>query len=362
MRVLEGSTGREDLERRIEYHYWLERGARSPPTLFLYPLVCADDPLEAISSVSERDPKFVAHVQRVDGHLHRIDFERTWGGKQVASTAFLVTRSSGNFIISEEPDLSVLEGLIGRLDPEVSTVPVNSRDLLAIASSMAQSFSGFSFDVYRLTARRPGKQTIQAFIDVTLAQLRQYVDDGFWIDRMKIRVRSGDEVVLDFAVTRAGRLEFLVGNFQLFGEKILDPLLQVGNDKLAFYSDRGRRLGASIEIRPIAINGALEAKLDAKIASKLISQIKKFPRISYAVVHSGNPMLLVHIVDERDGSGYDIAAVEERVYIVPTFDSTPSALVRARELVYKTFKEGQVEDYYARQPEPELGRILSGVA
>ncbi len=363
MSILENTKGRADLERRLEFHYWLERRKRPPPPLYLYPITLTTEAADVLEDVFLRDPKFHARIARLDPELQRIDFERRWGGKLVKSSAYLLSRKNGNVVVSDDTNQSPLRGLIERLNPDLATIPLNSKDLFDVSIRIAQTLPDFETEVYRLTVRLPGRQTIQAYNDVTRDQIQEYSDKGYSVERIKTRVRNNSERLLDFAVTRNGFVEFFEGKFDALSTIILEPLLQLATAKLRFYSNRGRQMEAvTPAIRPISLIQVMPGPLDLSIAAKLIERIKRSPRISYAIVHAGNPMLLVHILDERDGSGYDIAAAEDRVFIVPALDTSPSALVRARELVYRTFREGQVEDYYEHNLEPNLGSIpLAGV-
>src|SRR5207253_1246407 len=116
-------------------------------------------------------------------------------------------------------------GLISRLDPLVMTAGVNSRDLLNLARRVTNSLGGFECEVYYLTAKKPGKQTIQAYDNVNLQQMEDYVDRGYWLERLKFMVHRDSERILDFGVERSGRLEFYQGNYRALEVAILSPLL-----------------------------------------------------------------------------------------------------------------------------------------
>jgi hypothetical protein len=351
-------SGYEEFEKRVEYHYWLNRGTAPAPALHGYVLAGLNNPAEAIENVSTRDPKFEASIVPVDSRLSMIHFKRRWGGKRIESIAILLRYDEGYVIFSEERKQRPLSGLVSRLDPLVTTVRVNSRDLLNLARRVAKSLSGFDCEVYYLAAKKPGKQTIQAYDNVNLEQMEEYVDRGYWLERLKFRVHHGSERILDFGFERNGRLEFYEGNYRALQSAILSPLLLAGNAKLGFYSERGNSLeGTPEHSRPIAILKSLDKPLGKHEASVLIKQIRGVARLSHAVVHAGNPMLLVHVVDEEDGSAYDIAGTDDRIFIVPTFAVTASALVRARELVFKALREGIVEDYYDKRPEPGIESV-----
>lgn len=353
--MIENVSSYAEFEKKMEYDYWLSRGTRTPHRMFFYPLVGTLDPSEAFAAASERDPKFSATVTPCDSKLSHVAFGRRWGGQQVSAHALILRLERGSVVASDDAQQRPLSGLIDRLDPLISSVHVNSRDLLNLARKVAVAFKGFDCEVYYLAARKPGKQTIQAYENVNLDQMTNYVEEGYWIERLKFRVSREAEVILDFGVERSGRVGFYEGNFDGLRSAVLGPLLSVGVAKLEFYSSRGRTPdGKRLTPRPLTIKSALDVALDKRIASLLIKHIRKFPKLSYAVVHAGNPMLQVHIVDEEDGSAYDIAGTDDRIFLVPTMSVTPSALVRARELVFRALREGVVEDYYEQRPEPAI--------
>jgi len=363
LRILEDLGGVDDLERRIESIYWFQRPHRVEHPLHFYPIIARANPAELMSNVSSHDPKFAAKITRLDDRLIKIDFRRRWGGRVLSSTAFLLSIPDGNVILSEDAKQVLLTGMISRLDPELSIVSMNSRDLLSLVERVRVAFEGLSCEVYYLTARQPRKQTIQAYNNVHLDQMREYVESGYWIERMKVRVRRDLETLFEFAVSRHGVVELYHGMFGAFRGVVLDSLLEAGHAKVTFYSNRGREPTGHLErTRPITIRSVLDRPLDKKVAKRLLEQIARFPKISYAIVHAGNPILLVHVVDDQDGSGYDIASTDTNVYIVPTFSATPSALMRAKDLVYSAFKEGVVEDYYEGNQEPSISATTSPVS
>ena len=130
-------------------------------------------------------------------------------------------------------------------------------------------------------------------------------------DYLKLRISDKGEITL-----YKGPLEKFYGHF------VLGFIKKAINFK-GFMSNRERRMDkGSIIVRPISVSFRKELNMgDIKIVKEGL--MKKYLS---AVIHAGNPVLMMQVTDKKDGSSFDIFASGKKLKITPLLKSSPASL------------------------------------
>lgn len=357
MGILEKVDRSEELIRRIDVVYRLGKQDIHIRPLNIF-LVLSEEDISIFSEVNAIDKKFEATVTQIDGCLYRINYSRTWGGEKFVSYAHIITSEIGWLIISDERKTSPLEGLLRRLYPNITPAYMKSSNFVGLIEFIEKSLN-LVVDIYFMTARRPGEQTLSTFKNITLDQMSDYISKSYLVDKIKIKVMSNDLMIFDCLISRDGTSCFSAGDFTFFKDKILTKFLEIGRQKLNFYEKRGPILEHGvIMVKPVEIQ--LEGALTPELLKELSVAVEKLSDISVATIHRGNPIFLAHIIDHSDGSVFDISATEKSIFLTPVLETSGASLLRFSEQLCKNFREGVARDYRDKHEEPQLKSFTSG--
>jgi hypothetical protein len=83
-------------------------------------------------------------------------------------------------------------------------------------------------------------------------------------------------------------------------------------------------------------------KLTLKDFAVLSTHIAK-SSYSTAVIHSGNPWLILNALDRGDGSSFDIFGYTPEIQIIPASKASPESLMRLLNSIYEIFPLMKVE-------------------
>ena len=138
------------------------------------------------------------------------------------------------------------------------------------------------------------------------------------------------------------------GAFELFSRTIIDPMVKLAHDRLAFFGNRDR-LATSFEgPRPIKIRYDFDIFKNADQTRKLLLTMKSFKHGTCSVLHA-NPYLHVSLVDNYDNSSADVwVLAKSEVLIVPQIKTSAAALKRVVNHIFEDFREGTIAEESAR--------------
>jgi hypothetical protein len=68
---------------------------------------------------------------------------------------------------------------------------------------------------------------------------------------------------------------------------------------------------------------------------------------STAILHSGNPWLLLNVIDRNDGSSFDIFGYSPEIQIIPSNKASPESLMRLIFTIYQIFPLMQITEITA---------------
>ena len=107
-----------------------------------------------------------------------------------------------------------------------------------------------------------------------------------------------------------------------------------------FYSNKERRvINGEAKIFPITLKPAKElTKSDFESLSMHLGR-----NYSTAIFHSGNPWLLMSLIDVSDGSSFDIHGHSDELQVVPFNKASPESLMKLIFEIYELFPLLQIE-------------------
>jgi hypothetical protein len=350
MGVLERVEDIDDLYKRIDIVYLF--GSQDirihPLNIFL---VLSEKDISFINEVNLVDNKFNAHLEKQNGNFYTMKYSRRWGNEIFKGYAHVILSEYGWIIISDEKKTSPLAGLLDRLRHHIVYPSLRSQNLVGLIERVKEQNPNYEMDIYFMTARKPGKQTENTYKDVEIKQMQDKLRKSFFIDRIKMRITLNGYILYDCVLSRKGFFHFNRGNFRLFKESIIEPVLSLGQRKIDFYSNRGISLSQEeIKVRPIEF--AFEKKLDIKLLNKLGKGLEKITHFSVAAVNKGNPSYLAHVIDNIDGSVFDVSATGKKIFITPTLDTSAASILRISEHISRIIREGNIRDYRDKNEEP----------
>jgi len=161
-------------------------------------------------------------------------------------------------------------------------------------------------------------------IDFSKADLINYSQkqNSRWT-ALAISVRVGEENYLRLRISDKGEVTLYRGSFEKFYNYFILNFIRKSIIFKRFMSNRERRVDdGRVVVRPIQVGFKKELNMgDIKIIKE--SLMKKY---SSAVIHAGNPILMMQVTDKKDGSSFDIFASGKRLKITPLLKSSPISL------------------------------------
>lgn len=255
-------------------------------------------------------------MRRAYGYL--IDFQNHW---------IILIRTI------ESPTVAgnIIAGWLERMYPAISHSYIRPDDLLTIMDSLSKiknsnlELMGYvlrSHDSPETTKKWPrGMPYSRDNIEITMNnenKLLEAMNFVFSIEGTRFNVR----IEID------GHFVFYSGGprcFSNFQRLILSRYNEISLLNREFFSNRERRIiNGDIEISQISLMPRKEL-----LKEDLESLIMHLSTIySVAILHSGNPWLLLNTIDRGDGSSFDIYGYSSEIQIVPFNKATPESLMR----------------------------------
>lgn len=162
--------------------------------------------------------------------------------------------------------------------------------------------------------------------------------EGASIKTLTLHVRD----VLSFHLRRLSGATFYSGDFALFADRVLGPLANQAGHRHGLLVDRQRK--PDEDARPLRIalpEGALE---EASSVTTLIAELADMPHTTMAVYHR-NPYLHLALVDQIDGSTFDVTVTEsDGIVVYPGFRVSESALTRVTDRISERFAARSLAD------------------
>ena len=131
-------------------------------------------------------------------------------------------------------------------------------------------------------------------------------------------------------------------SFALFFRSVVEPMVRIGHERLAFFGNRDRRATKFAGPRPIKIRYDSDIFSSAEQTKRLLEAMKHFKHGTCSVLHA-NPYLHVSVVDNYDNSSADVwVLAKSEVLIVPQIKTSNAALERVVNYIFEHFREGTI--------------------
>ncbi len=129
--------------------------------------------------------------------------------------------------------------------------------------------------------------------------------------------------------------------FSNFQRLVLSKFNETALMNHEFFSNRERRIvDGKVKISRIVLDPQKTlSKSDFETLSSHLSMT-----YSTAILHSGNPWLLLNIIDRGDGSSFDIHGYSSEIQIVPFNRASPESLMRLIYALYELFPLTEIKE------------------
>ena len=135
------------------------------------------------------------------------------------------------------------------------------------------------------------------------------------------------------------------GRFDLFERVLLRRMVQLGAERLKFFSNRDRHNSRQHAAAPLWIQYPGDVFQSRDQAKRLIAAMQKFKHGTCTVLH-GNPYVHLTMVDNKDFSSADLWVLsKDQILLVPQIRSSAAALKRIVNHIFENFREGKISEY-----------------
>lgn len=139
------------------------------------------------------------------------------------------------------------------------------------------------------------------------------------------------------------------GQFDLFEKILVHQMIQIGADRLKFFSNRDRESRKEHTPEPLQIQYPIDIFRSSDEAGRLVAAMQKFRHGTCTVLHA-NPYVHLTIVDNRDFSSADLwVLAQDQILLMPQIRSSAEALKRIVNHIFENFREGKISEYTATQ-------------
>ncbi|MBZ5588216.1 MAG: hypothetical protein LAO05_06615, partial [Acidobacteriia bacterium] len=242
---------------------------------------------------------------------------------------------------------NIAERWLKRLYPAICRSYVKSKDILSIMDSLSKvensklelmSFILRAHDSPETTKKWPrGKPYSRDEIERIIGrekQLLEGINFSFKIEQTYFSVR----------IQADGHFVFYEGGqycFSNFQRLVLSRFDELALENHTFFSNRERKvINDKIKISKIVLDPIKKmAKNDFETLSSHLSST-----YSTMVLHSGNPWLLLDVIDRGDGSVFGIHGYSSEIQIVPFNRASPESLMKLVHSIYELFPLAEIRE------------------
>ena len=207
-----------------------------------------------------------------------------------------------------------------------------------LTGRMRQDWSGYSrsFPALSGNALRPDPREIVAEAEGHGAAVRS----------MHLHVGG----VVDVAIRRQAGASFVHGDFDVFENRVLDRLALAAHRRRDLMANRQRVVHEAPK-QPIEIRLTHERLNDADDTGEVLAELGAASHnLAFAVYHR-NPYLHVAVMDERDGSDYDVFVTRPNaIEIHPGYRATLGSFTRLTQILSDRFEARAVVEEASEEP------------
>jgi len=255
----------------------------------------------------------------------------TAGARTNYEVGYLITKKDFWIFITEEEGYNT-KRFIKNLHPILKLTYVGSDEILTLIQDSYKKFELINLvegtlcskgETFRNWKKEPIKFSIPSLNKMSARE------DAKW-SSLTLLCYKEKEGELKLRISEQGHLALYRGQFTDFYDIFILPYISEGlKIKNKFLNKERKVKEGEIELNPIF----MEVKED--LSMRDIGILKKALLNNYvgAVVHAGNPILMMQVTDRIDGSSFDIYASKRKIEVVPLAKSSSASLTSVFSLI-----------------------------
>ena len=151
--------------------------------------------------------------------------------------------------------------------------------------------------------------------------------------------------IFHFSYNRINKITWIKGKIDEY-INILNSIYKIVIEKFDYLDKRERKDTSNNDTKPFILKFNESIFSTKEKISSFIDSFKKFPKCTYAVMHSGNPYLHLMMRDIKDNSSYTLKTVSyKHLMICPQIISSNSSLIRILDFISNNIFEYEIVDY-----------------
>jgi len=266
-----------------------------------------------------------------------------FGVRKITAKAMVISdKGYWLFVLMEDTNPSSVRSFINNVSPMLRNCHVNSNKLIDLIESMRDEYTVINllegsiiteYETYRRWEKEPTNFSKQ------ISKKIEKDHRGRW-SNIKLQFgNKGKSGWLKVRLYSVGALTIYSGEFNDIFTRLIINYIREGIDTNEYFSNKERYLEDSkVILTPI------EIKFEEDLETKQLISLKKNISNKYltSVVFSGNPFLLMQVIDKRDGSSYDFYAYKNKIQIVPLVKATSNSLTNLFSLTSNILPMGTI--------------------
>ena len=255
----------------------------------------------------------------------------TAGARINYDTGYLILKKEFWVFITDKDGYNV-QRFIKNLHPILTLMYVDSDSILKLIQESTKKFELVNVVEGTLCSKgetfRNWKKEPIKFLIPSLNKMANK-EDAKWSGLTLLCYKDG-ESHLKLRISEQGHLALYKGEFTNLYEVFLLPYMSEGLRIKNYFQNKERKImDGTIELSPIFMN------IKDELSMGDIGLLKKALLKNYlgAVIHAGNPILMMQITDRSDGSSFDVYASKQKIEVVPLAKSSAASLTSVYSLI-----------------------------
>lgn len=284
-----------------------------------------------VSSVSEDFYNLSIGLRRRFVHGHLITSGKPW--------TLLIRPSESSALAGEVSKIA-----LKHMYPDLGGAYVESEQLLDFLDHLSSEIGTSSLQIrdYFLRSGKEGttKRAWPRGEPYVRKKIEEEMGRKFLLDAISFSARSGTTV--GARVARNGHFVLYGGEkgcYSVFNALIYQPIVKTAIKNRRLFEGRERRVvdGQAI-VSPLRIEPGVD--LNPGLLNDL--RLTLMSMYSTAVIHEGNPWLLVSAIDRKDGCYYDIYGYHDQILVVPFEGASPEGLTKLYTIILDLFPSAKL--------------------
>jgi hypothetical protein len=317
---------------------------------------------------SDRAPLGLTHLESTSA-LSVFEYRRKYGRNQnhVASGRFAVARTGRDriylFLFVAEPSFwrHGIAPLAESLYPRAACPFLTQNELHQLLKGVQRAASPQRVRILEFSSKkrlgigsRKRFQSVREWTDMELESAFEEArgrNDWFRSVSFDIVAERDKRLVSTGVRARLSKYSHFTcnGRFGLFENALVRQMVEIGAERLRFFSNRDRLSSPHHAPVPLRIEYPLDVFKSSDQAKRLIAAMQKFKHGTCTILHA-NPYVHLTIVDNRDFSSADLWVLsQDQILLVPEIRASAVALKRIVNHIFENFREGKISEFKETQ-------------